>query len=325
MKIEDLVYGSEEVNEKELIELINSKPVQRLRKISQFGMPEEYSHKKSFSRYEHSLGVMILLKRLGAGLEEQFVGLLHDVSHTAFSHVADSVYVDFLEENYHDRILPKIIEKTEIKDILDRQGLDYKKIINLEKFSLLERPAPDLCADRVDYALREIAFLHNKKDAQEIFENLINFNGKIVFNAIRPAELFSNYYIRLNRNHWAENGARARSYLLAESIRRAINIEIISADDLMLTDEEVLNILNKSSDEKIIRGLKMLKNGFLLNKSSNGNGIVLTKKFRYVDPEILLHDGIVRLSKISNGYKNALNQEKLLHQNKQSFQILPLK
>jgi HD superfamily phosphohydrolase len=34
---------------------------------------------------------MLLVRRLGASLEEQIAALLHDVSHTAFSHVIDSV------------------------------------------------------------------------------------------------------------------------------------------------------------------------------------------------------------------------------------------
>ena len=76
MKINDAVYGEEEINESVLVDLIISKSVQRLKEISQFGMPDEYYYKKGFSRYEHSLGVMILLRRLNASLEEQIAGLL---------------------------------------------------------------------------------------------------------------------------------------------------------------------------------------------------------------------------------------------------------
>ncbi|HUB93002.1 MAG TPA: HD domain-containing protein [Verrucomicrobiae bacterium] len=89
MTIDDRVYGSAEVNSNVLLDLINSQPVQRLKGIAQFGIPDEFYHKQNYSRYEHSVGVMILLQRLGASEEEQIAGLLHDVSHTAFSHVID--------------------------------------------------------------------------------------------------------------------------------------------------------------------------------------------------------------------------------------------
>ena len=104
MKINDLVYGEEEIGEQVLIELINSSAIQRLKEISQFGLPEEYHHRKVFSRYAHSVGVLILLRRLGADLDEQIAGLLHDVSHTAFSHVIDWV-LENSEENYQDKII----------------------------------------------------------------------------------------------------------------------------------------------------------------------------------------------------------------------------
>ncbi len=82
-KIYDKVYGKEKIKEPVLIELINSDSIQRLKGISQFGMPDEYYHLKTFSRKEHSIGVLILLRRMRANLEEQVAGLLHDVSHTA--------------------------------------------------------------------------------------------------------------------------------------------------------------------------------------------------------------------------------------------------
>ena len=54
MKINDNVYGEEEIREQVLIDLINSKEIQRLKGISQFGIPEEYYHMLCFSRYDHS-------------------------------------------------------------------------------------------------------------------------------------------------------------------------------------------------------------------------------------------------------------------------------
>ena len=39
------------------------------------------------THFEHSLGAFILVRRLDAALDEQIAALLHDASHTAFSHV----------------------------------------------------------------------------------------------------------------------------------------------------------------------------------------------------------------------------------------------
>ena len=111
MKINDRVYGNQEINEAILLDLINSNSIKRLKDISQIGMPDEYLSFSGFSRYEHSLGVMILLKRLRANLEEQVAGLLHDISHTPFSHVIDWVIGDPTKEDYQDSIFREFLEK----------------------------------------------------------------------------------------------------------------------------------------------------------------------------------------------------------------------
>lgn len=63
-------------------------------------------------RYDHSVGVMLLIRMLGGTLEEQIAGLLHDVSHTAFSHVADYVFEN-RDEDYHEIIFRSVVESSE--------------------------------------------------------------------------------------------------------------------------------------------------------------------------------------------------------------------
>lgn len=78
--IGDDIYGEIKINEPILLKLLGSPSILRLKKISQCGVPDRYYHLKNYSRYEHSVGAMILLRKLGATLEEQVAGLLHDVS-----------------------------------------------------------------------------------------------------------------------------------------------------------------------------------------------------------------------------------------------------
>ena len=99
MDIKDEIYGEFKVAEPVLISLINSQPIQRLKGIDNYGIPKEMYQFPGFSRFDHSLGVLLLLRRLGAGIEEQVAGLLHDVSHTAFSHVVDWAIGDSEKED----------------------------------------------------------------------------------------------------------------------------------------------------------------------------------------------------------------------------------
>ncbi|MFP9052094.1 HD domain-containing protein, partial [Enterococcus faecalis] len=99
MEISDIIYGQHHIDGV-LEELIKSAPVQRLKGIYQGGASFLVNRKWNVTRYEHSIGVMLLIKKLGGTIEEQIAGLLHDVSHTAFSHVVDVVFENQAED-YH--------------------------------------------------------------------------------------------------------------------------------------------------------------------------------------------------------------------------------
>ena len=157
MLIIDKVYGKIKIQEPILLELLDDPAVLRLKKISQFGMPNKYYHYKNYSRYEHSVGVMILLREFGATIEEQIAGLLHDVSHTTFSHVADWVFMKGEKgfEDYQDKVHNRFIRNSGIPKILREYGFSVERILDKKNFTLLENEVPDLCSDRIDYSLRE--------------------------------------------------------------------------------------------------------------------------------------------------------------------------
>lgn len=92
MIISDVLYGEFEVDQV-VEELILSKSVQRLKGIHQTGASYLVNKEWNVTRFDHSVGVMLLVKKLGGSVEEQIAGLLHDVSHTAFSHVVDYVLI----------------------------------------------------------------------------------------------------------------------------------------------------------------------------------------------------------------------------------------
>jgi uncharacterized protein len=314
MLIKDKVYGDEKINEDILIELINSGTLQRLKGVSQQGLPQNYYHRPVFSRFDHSVGALILLRRLGADIEEQIAGLLHDISHTAFSHVVDWVLGDPTKEDYQDNNHMSIVENSNIPTILEKYGFDYKKIANIESYSLLEKSAPSLCADRFDYTIRELKDLREDELVELCVNNLINLNGQMVFKTKESAELFANAYLKLQKEHWAGNEARARYYILADALKKAIESGIITKEDLMKTDQFIINILENSKNNEILEKIDMLKNGFEIKEDNEG--IELKKKFRYIDPEVLTEEGIINLTKISLEYKDALEKEKA---NKDSF------
>lgn len=308
MIINDIVYGKSEIKEPILMELINSPSMQRLKGISQLGMPEEFYFMKGFSRNEHSIGVSIFLKKIGASLEEQIAGLIHDHSHTAFSHVIDWVIGDPSKEDHQDNTLFNYLKNSEIPEILHRYNININKIYDFEAFGLLEREAPSLCADRFDYSIREMALNLPKSIIEKIVQDISSEKEQLFFKTKEIAEFFGRNYLNLQINNWGGKEARSRYLILANSLKIALENKFISFEDFYKTDYEVLEILAKTENKLILNQLNMLKKGFIIKEDNNG--ILLKKKFRYIDPEVKVNEKIKSLSTISKSYKKLLDEEK---------------
>ncbi len=151
---QDRVYGQVALEDAGVEALIACPTFQRLKKIRQAGPSALAFPFKTVTRYEHSLGVFLLLKRLGADRREQVAGLLHDVSHTAFSHAADFIYTSD-EQNHHEGLKPAFLHRPDLEGPLRALGFAPEDFYDDTVFPLLEQPLPWMCADRFDYFLRD--------------------------------------------------------------------------------------------------------------------------------------------------------------------------
>lgn len=291
MLIKDRIYGNFQISEPVILELLKSKPLLRLREISQLGVPDKYNYVRGFSRYEHSVGVMLVLKMLDASLEEQVAGLLHDVSHTAFSHIIDWVLGQGKTENFQDNRHIDFITKSEIASILARYGYNPKNISDLQSFKLLDREIPDLCADRIDYALRQLP----PSTVKKTLGGLTTLNGKIMFRSKDLALAFAESFLQLEINDWSGFEGASRYQLFADVLKRAIALKMIKIEDFFGDEEMILKRVESGGDKAIKRDLSLLRRKSL-------SGLPLSKervyrKFRYIDPEYVGRNKLQRVSK----------------------------
>ncbi len=199
-KVVDRLWGEIEFGHPALEELAESEPVQRLRGIALAGASQYlFPDRRPITRYEHSLGVMHILSMLGAGLEEQVAGLLHDIPHTAFSHTVDIVFPNN-EYNYHERFQREIVMSSTIPDILARHGIDQKAALEPDSFPLLEKPLPNICADRIDYALRDLrrADMVTAEEAAGFLERFVPAPDGLLVADIETALRFSRLFLEAN-------------------------------------------------------------------------------------------------------------------------------
>jgi hypothetical protein len=178
----DTIYGTIKVNNPIIIRLLNSQGLSRLQNVLQHGTPDLIGmFKPTVTRYDHCIGAMVLVSKAGGSIDEQIAALLHDASHSAFSHIIDLVFKDSLQtgESYHEINMLKIISQTDIPDIL---GNNWIKYFDEQHFPLLERPSHQLSADRGDYVPRDM--LYNTKNTlvderwiKKYANSIISING----------------------------------------------------------------------------------------------------------------------------------------------------
>lgn len=306
MLIKDRVYGKININEPVLLELIKSQPLNRLK-----GIKQSLSN-KNVSRWEHSLGVMLLLQKMGAGLDEQIAGLIHDVPHTAFSHVIDFVFLssDYSHE-FHEKFHEEIVKNSEIPKILDKYGYDLDKILDENNFPLLEQKIPDLCADRLDYSFRDrMGYGEEANRIPQYINALVVKNNEIIFNDKNLAYNFAKDYLEMDYKYWSSPREVALYQILANALKIALDNNIISHDDLFKDDNFVYNKLKSSNYKEIIVLLQKMGPNLKIEQNNKDYDFYARNKLRFVDPKFVDNDSVQRVTDVFPDFRDELARHK---------------
>lgn len=313
------LYGTTEIHEPALIALIESPQFERLKYINQYGALSYRPDEPSYSRYTHSLGVFFLTRLYGGSLEEQVKALLHDVSHTAFSHVADSLFASNHKQGggaYQDDIFEAYLDATGLTQLLESFGLRAACSSAMSRhWKRLKQPSPDICTDRLEYNLMGcyIDGLTTASEVADILNHLIFADNGWSFTDIRCAQTFANLSLTLCEQRW---GAAWNAYVdlcAARALQRALDIHCIELNDIHYgTDDALWNILTSSPDAIIQEHLR----GVFLDKADIAHEVIkpefshLVGKFSGIDPYVMI-DGIrKRLTEWDQTYHAAFYQSK---------------
>jgi hypothetical protein len=313
------VYGSVEVNEQVLLELLESPPMQRLKRVNQYGIMAFVRPHEKYNRYEHSLGVFYLLRTFGASLEEQVAGLLHDVSHTAFSHVGDFVFDQDIQAkySYQDKMFNWYLQKTGLLDILKKHGMErVAGFGNGVEYKMLKDNLPNLCADRLEYNLYGgyVEGWLTKEQMKDIVSKIVHQDGQWIFTDQKAAHLFAKVSIDLSTKNWcsAENGFV--STMGANLIKRGIELNIINYDDLHFSvDHVVWSALQQGDDELMQKYYTAIMNhetSYHTNGTKDNHDLYFKGKFRGVDPLVKKNGELVRLSQLDKDFVTYLADAK---------------
>ncbi len=300
MLCHDPIYGAVEIGETVLNDLMESAALQRLHGVLQHGITSLIGITQPITRFEHSIGAMLLARRLGAPLEEQIAALLHDVSHTAFSHVIDFVFDDHGRQSYHEEKKADYIAGTDIPDRLAAHGYDWRDFVDEVAFPLLEQPAPALCADRVDYFLRDANYLALASDdaIQRAIDHLAVHRGRIVVDGLSTAQWLAYTYVAADQASWANFREVGLYELTARAIKMGLAIGVIGEGDVWSTDESLWSKLWTSEDAGLRGVLRLVSPDTRFVWDEQTPHFWVGTKLRTIDPDVLVGGRARPLSQI---------------------------
>jgi uncharacterized protein len=190
----DPVHRYIHVRDKIIWDLIGTKEFQRLRRIKQLGTTYLTFHGAEHSRFNHSLGVYEIIRRI---IDDVFVGrehwdhserllclcaaLLHDLGHGPFSHSFEKVF----HLDHEDFTQAIILGDTEVHAVLKRMGDDFPQKVaeviakTYQNKLVVSLISSQIDADRMDYLLR---------DAYYTGVSYGNFDMERILRVMRPRE-----------------------------------------------------------------------------------------------------------------------------------------
>jgi len=198
-EIKDPVHGFIRFTDAEMA-VMDSRPVQRLRRIKQLAAADLTYPGATHNRFSHSLGVMHIAGLMGLHMAElgylspedvelmRITGLIHDIGHGPFSHIFEEVLAK--KGLTHEGIGRWLVENSELKDILSELGLPREQIISMafggpaegEASAIMRELWGPLSPDTMDYLLRDSHFTgvgYGRIDVERLISTMDIVDGRL--------------------------------------------------------------------------------------------------------------------------------------------------
>ncbi len=195
----DPVHGYIYVNDALIWDLINTKEMQRMRRIRQLGTSYVTYPGGEHSRFSHSLGVYEVIRQIVQAFARNayewpaeynrlalVAGLLHDIGHAPFSHALEKV-IGMRHEVWSERLI--LDPSTEVHQVLRQVDRNLPAavadVINktYPQSLVVSLVSGQLDADRLDYLMRDSIFTgvdYGKFDLARIIRVMRPLDGRIV-------------------------------------------------------------------------------------------------------------------------------------------------
>lgn len=260
--IRDPLYGYIGLTRDE-IQLLDTAPLQRLRRIKQLANAHLVYPAACHTRFEHSLGVLHITTLMARQLQIEdddlvtlrYAALLHDIGHGPFSHVFEAPLKEINGDGTtHETITRRLImEDEDINTVLGGAVDDVATVLSEDQNGILHQIiSGNIDADKVDYLRRDsyhtgVAYgnfdlervLHTLRKTQKTRfrqreDLVIHEKGIDAIESFRLARFLMHTQVYYHHTNVAANG------MLQRAIKVAIRDRVVDAEKLRSGREDFL-------------------------------------------------------------------------------------
>lgn len=242
--------------------LLDTPPVQRLRRINQLGTVRMVYPSANHTRFEHSLGVFHLANQVldhlsieGQQAERvRAATLLHDIGHSPYSHNIESVIYRETGK-YHDEV-HDLIGSGHVAEVLSDEGLNPDRVADLiaGDGELGQIVSGELDVDRMDYLVRDAHHTgvpYGTIDHERLVRELRFIDGTLVLDEgnVQAAESLLLARALMNPTVYQHHVARIAKAMLRRATERAIDADATDVSTLRRMDDHGFHALLRRCDE----------------------------------------------------------------------------
>jgi len=266
-----------------------------------------------YSRFDHSVGVGLIVWHFTGDEKQAVAGLLHDIATPVFAHVMDFLRGDYLvQESTEDGTRTAIEHDAALQAALTAHGLTTDDVCDYHRYPIADNDSPRLSADRLEYTLGNLLNyrIRTPEEAKAYYIDLsigTNEDGvpELVFSDAKTAEDFALASLECSKIYVSDEDRYAMQ-MLSELLRDAIAADVLSEADLSSTEPQVIAAL--LNDERTATAWKRYHayRSMRSAKEPAGEGQWrrIAAKKRYIDPLIA---GVGRVSAYSEAFRTAVD------------------
>ncbi len=247
-----------------LLEFANTPAMLRLKDIGmncgcEYTKFKYFKNCESYSRYDHSMGVALIIWHFTKDKTQSIAGLFHDIATPVFAHTIDFMNGEHeKQESTEEKTEELIAGSKEIVELLKKHNIQLEEVCDYHKYPIADNKSPKLSADRLEYSLGNMVNygFESIERAKAFYDDLIVAKNEdceieLVFQNEELAKAFTKAVLK-NSKVYVSDEDRFAMQRLADIVKYAINEKIVSINDLHKTESYFISKLTSDSRTKAL-------------------------------------------------------------------------